>query len=81
MKTQITKTISILFMLAFFMLASSCAVIVARPNHPRHRNRVVNISGVSYKQVYYIQDNQIYVVSQVEISPIHKQNKGKKRGH
>ncbi len=81
MKLQITKVMSLLFLLAFFTLASSCSVIVARPSRPRHKQRIIWVSGVSYKQVYYVQDNQIYIVSQVEANPKYKQNKGKKKGH
>jgi hypothetical protein len=64
MKHTIVKTISGALLLVSLSLATGCAFSVEGPMQPRHRSRVVWVSGVQYRQVYYLQDNNVVVVSQ-----------------
>lgn len=82
MKHIIQKTISSLIFIAVITVTSSCALTVSENHPPRHRQRTVWISGVSYRQVYYVQNNDVVIVSQEEIKHKSKHgNNGKHKGH
>ena len=69
MKYRLIKFISGLFLLVFITLTASCALTVSEGYQPRHRTRVIWVSGVSYQQVYYVQDHNVVIVSQEVLPP------------
>jgi len=83
MKRSIRKTIAALFLLIIMTVTSSCALIVTEAPHAhkrQHRNRVVIVSGIQYNQVYYVENNNVVIVSQKEVE--HKPKKPKhNKGH
>ncbi|PKN80859.1 MAG: hypothetical protein CVU48_00630 [Candidatus Cloacimonetes bacterium HGW-Cloacimonetes-1] len=76
MKHYFQKLAYSMAMLIFLLVTSSCALIVSEPVHPRHRQRVIWIEDVSYRQVYYIHNNNVVIVSQEP--EYHKPHKNKK---
>jgi hypothetical protein len=86
MKTRILTMLASLLLLVFITLSSSCAITVAEQRPPRHRQRTVWVSGVRYRQVYYIDNTSknVIIVNQTEVPhkpPKHHKDKGKHKGH
>lgn len=84
MKHYIQRLAYSVALMVFLLLTSSCVLAISEPVHPRHRNRVIWIEDVSYRQVYYIQNNNVIIVSQEpEYHKPHKnkKNKGNHKGH
>lgn len=79
MKRHFLKFIPGLLLLVFFTLSSSCVINTNKPPKPRHKERIVWVSGVSYRQVYYMKNNKVVIVSQKEETP--KQPRQKKKHH
>lgn len=86
MKNHFARIVSGVLMLVTITLTSSCALTVAdapRPHNRHHKNRIVWVSGVQYKQVYYIENNNVVIVSQEKHNPKPRKIKHKKgnNGH
>jgi len=89
MKHKFERIISGLLLLVFITIASSCAVVVPAAHQPKprhHKNRIVWVSGIQYRQVYYIENNNIVIVSQEKHNPKphkikHKKGNNGKHGH
>ena len=89
MKHKFARIISGLFMLVFITITTSCAVVVPAAHQPKqhhHKNRIVWVSGVQYRQVYYIENNNVVIVSQEKHNPKpqkikHKKGNNGKHGH
>ena len=87
MKLRILSSLAGLMLLVLITFTSSCTTtVVQQHKHPRHKQRTVWVSGVRYRQVYYIENvtNNVIIVTQTEYPDKkhkHHNNKGKHKGH
>ncbi|PKN72296.1 MAG: hypothetical protein CVU50_07855 [Candidatus Cloacimonetes bacterium HGW-Cloacimonetes-3] len=87
MRNRILSTLASLLLLVIIASTSSCTFnTVERKQPPRHKQRIVWVSGVRYRQVYYIDNvtNNVIIVNQIKESnkkPKHHKNKGKHKGN
>ncbi len=84
MKNRILSTLASLLLLVMITFTSSCSVTtVHRQRPPQHRNRTVWVSGVRYRQVYYVDNvtNNVVIVEQTEVQKKPAKHHGKKNKH
>jgi hypothetical protein len=82
MKSNLQNLVTGMIFVIAFTITTSCAITVSDGHPPRHRQRVVWIAGVQYRQAYYLQDNDVVIVNQemVKQKPRHE-NHGRRKGH
>jgi hypothetical protein len=82
MKRMIQGTLYTIILLVMLTITSNCTINLTDNHPPKHKQRTVWISGVSYRQVYYVQNRNVVIVSQ-EVIPQKKKHwdNGKHKGH